>query len=310
MSTEQLRWDEADSIFFSRELEQKKATAYEKHYPELVGRTVVPPVFDYDPAVETITYEMYEAVGVAKLIENYATDFRRVDTKGKEYSAKVKSFGDSVGYTFQDIRRARMTGKPLEQRKVNSARRAILLVDDDIIATGDASLGFTGILNHANIPSISAIDIDAGGPVVTSWSAKTAEQIVADLMLGTITVITQSNGVESPNTLALPVTAMAIAASKTLAGTTKTALQHYIETQQWVKNVVPWYKLETAGAGNSKRALFYRRDPDFIEHPIPQDFETPVPSQWKGGELETIFHARFGGVIVRYPLSSLYMDGI
>lgn len=304
------RWDDADTIFFARELEQVKAKAYEKRYQELEGRNIVPPVFDYDPAVETITYESYESIGVAALIENYATDFRRVDTKSKQESHKVKSFGDSVGWTFQDIRRARMAGKPLEARKVNAARRAILLVDDKVIAFGDTALNFTGVLNHPNVPIISAIDIDPTGAVVTAWALKTGAQLLADLMLGQSTVHTQSSGVEQPDTLVLPPSCYALAAMLTIGQTDTTILEHFLKNQKFIRNVISWFPLETAGAGGTKRALFYKRDPDYLEHPIPQDFETPVPPQWKGGELETLFHARFGGVIIRFPLAMLYMDGL
>lgn len=307
MSINSQRYDEADTVFFDRELTQKKAIAYEKKYPELKGRLVVPANFDYDPAVETIIYEMYDLVGAAQLVENYATDFRRVDTSTGEFSAKVKAFGASVGMTFQDIRRARMANKPLEQRKFNAARRAILLADDQAIALGNTQLGFTGVLNHPNVPEVSAVDIGGG---VTQWENKTGEQIVADLSLGLSTILTQSNGVEQPNAVVLPPTSYSVAALKTLTNTSVTALQHFLKNQQSITSIESWAQLEAAGTSSSKRALFYKRDPDYLEHPVPQDFETPVPPQWKGGEMETLFHSRFGGVIIRYPLAFLYMDHI
>lgn len=307
MPTESERYDAADTIFFERELAQKKATAYEKKYPELKGRTIVPTVFDYDSAVEQVGYEMYDLVGIARVIENYATDFRRVDTNASEHFARIKGFGASVGMSFQDIRRARLAGKPLEQRKFNAARRAILLADDQAIAFGNALLNFQGILNHPNIPIISAIDVGSG---VTEWENKTAEQILADMSLGVTTIETQSNHVEAPNALVLPPSKYAIASLKVMAGTDTTVVTHFLRNQDKIRSVESWGHLDAAGAGGTARALFYKRDPDYVEHPVPQDFETPVPPQWKGGEMETLFHARFGGVIVRYPLSAVYMDNL
>ena len=38
------------------------------------GRSFVPVVMSYDPATDTIIYEMLDQVGMAKVISNYAKD--------------------------------------------------------------------------------------------------------------------------------------------------------------------------------------------------------------------------------------------
>jgi hypothetical protein len=108
-------------------------------------------------------------VGTPKVVTNYATGFPRADVTGVEFTAKVKSIGDSFGYSVMDIRRARLGRKPLSERKANAARKGILEKDDRIIAFGEADHGLVGLLNHPNIPITSATDIGSG---VTAWASK------------------------------------------------------------------------------------------------------------------------------------------
>lgn len=66
----------------------------------------------------------YDRTGVAKIINNYATDLPRADVKGKPTTAYVKSVGDSYGYSVQEMRASRLAGKSLDVRKAEAARYA------------------------------------------------------------------------------------------------------------------------------------------------------------------------------------------
>ena len=77
-----------------------------------------------------------------------------------------------------------------------------------------------------------------------------------------------------------------------------------------LRNAESWYKLNTAdAAGTGPRALFYKRSPEVLELVIPQDFEQ-LPPQAKNLAFVVPCHARCGGVVVRYPVAMLYLDGI
>ena len=89
------RLDADESVFFARELEHVKAQSYDVQYPELTATKNIPVSSEAGPGAETITYQQYDSVGFAKIISNYATDLPRVDLKGKEFTAKVKSIGAS-----------------------------------------------------------------------------------------------------------------------------------------------------------------------------------------------------------------------
>src|SRR5688572_10801047 len=117
--------DNSESIFFARELERIRPKAYEKKYADLKAMMFIPIDRSLDPGAELDTYVMYDQFGMAKIVSDYANDFPRADVKGQQFTTWIKSLGASYGYNHQEVRSARFTGKPLEQMRANSARRAI-----------------------------------------------------------------------------------------------------------------------------------------------------------------------------------------
>ena len=119
MASEGTRFDSAEdaSVFFARELDHVKAQSYDVEYPELTALHLFPQSSEADPGAETITYYTYDKTGLAKIIDNYSTDLPRADVTGKPSFAKIKSIGDSYGYSAQEMRASRLAGKSLDARK-------------------------------------------------------------------------------------------------------------------------------------------------------------------------------------------------
>lgn len=309
MSTAQkfINLDADESVFFSRQLESVKTKSYDVKYPELKARTLIPVSMDAGSGAETINYKQYDQVGMAKIISNYAKDLPRVDVKAKEFTAKVKSLGASYGYTVQEVRAAKMAGVPLEQRKANAAKRAVLLKEENIACTGDTNHGLVGLFSHPNIADV-AIPADGTG-ASAAWSAKTADLIVRDCNLLVSQVLTQSLGVEQPDTMIVPDAQYNLMATKQMTGINQTALKFFLETSPYIKEVIPWSRLKGAGAGGSDMFMVYKKSPDYLTLEVPQDFEQ-FPAQEKGLEYEIPTHSRCGGVIVYYPLAFAKGDAI
>ena len=98
--------DAGETLFFERELENRKAQTYDVIRAPLKAFELIPVSSTAGAGAESIVYEQYDATGVAKMIANYADDLPRADVKGKEFVAKVKSVGNSYGYSLQEIRAA------------------------------------------------------------------------------------------------------------------------------------------------------------------------------------------------------------
>lgn len=304
----QARQDAEETTFFLRELEYVKSRTFDTKYPELKARAVIPVSFEAGPAAESITYQQFSQTGLAKLIANYAQDLPRVDIFGKEFTSPVRSEGASYGWTVQEIRAAQAAGRPLNQRKANAARRAIMSLENSIAFFGDAASGLGGFLNNPNITDVVLPNDGAGA--TTEWVNKTPDQIIRDVNLLTRTIHAQSKGIEFGNTLLLPITQYNIlfdtprsANSDTSIGAWILANNPHLESIEWLN------ECEGAGAGGSDLMICYNRNPEKLSLEVPQDFEQ-FPAQEKGLEMVVPVHSRIGGVLIYYPLSLAKTDGI
>lgn len=300
--------DANENIFFARELEHIKAKTYDVQYPLFKATTLIPVSTEAGPGAETITYQQYDQVGLAKIISSYADDLPRVDVKGKQFSAVVRSIAESYGYSIQDIRAAMMAGKSLPSRKADAARRANDQLVNKIAWFGDADHGLKGLLNHANIP-VASVPNDGTGSL-TTFASKTPDQILRDMNKLCNDIITLTKGVEAPNTLLMPLSQFTLISTTARSTTSDTTiLEYFLKNSPSVKSVEWVNELAGAGTGGVDVMVAYDRNPDKVTLEIPQPFEQ-FPVQERGLEFLVPCHSRCGGVIVYYPLSISIAEGI
>lgn len=293
--------DADESVFFERQLEHVKSKSYDKKFTQLKCRQIIPVSFEAGPAAETIKYEQFDMIGMAKIVRDFATDFKAADVKAKEFRSPVKSLGSAYQYSVQEVRAAKFAGKPLEQRKANSAKRAVMQAENQIAYFGDADHGLGGMMNNANVPLVVL-------PHAGAWSVLTPDQILANLNAVANNPIKVSNGVETPNTMLIPINEYTHIASTARSSTSDTTiLQYFLTNNPFIKSVEWLEELKTAGAGSVPRIVAYNRDPDYLTLEIPQDFEQ-FPAQEKGLAFKVPCHQRIGGVLIYYPLSMAYAD--
>jgi hypothetical protein len=298
--------DASESTYFSQQLAVVKAGSYDVKYPNLKGRTFVPPDPVVDEGAQVIVYHQFDQVGLAKIIASYADDLPRADVKGKEFVASIKSLGASYGYNIQEIRASRRAGIPLETRKANAARRAVEEKIDAIIAKGDTANGLVGLLNQ---PNALLYTVPNGAGASPLWANKTPAEILADLSNVAMYIVTQTKETEVPDTIILPTASYGYVANTTLGyGVSTTILSQFLATNPYIKNVESWAQLAGAGSGGTNRLVCYRRDPDALQVAIPVEFEQ-FDAEPRGLEFVVPCHARIGGVLLYYPLSMAYADG-
>lgn len=308
MTKESFRLDAGESAFFTRQLESIKTRTYDVKHSVLKATTLLPVSTEANSGATSITYRSYDAVGVAKIVADYAHDFPRVDVYGTEKSVKVKSLGAMYGYSIKEIRSAQMAGVPLDQRRANAARRAIDELVDKLAWVGDAAAGINGFVNY---PGITEYTVVADGTGATkTWATKTPDQIVRDVTGLINSVISVTNGREIPDTLLLPISQYNIIANTRMTGNSdKTILTFILENSPYLRSVEWVTELTTAGAGGTARMMVYPRDPEHVTLEMPQMFEM-FPPQPKAMEFEVPCHAETAGVIVYYPQSVAFGDGI
>lgn len=303
-----LHLDAAENAFLGSALNYVKAKTYDVVNKDIKALTLLPVSTEGDPGAETISYRKFDAVGMAKIVSDYATDFPRTDVIGEEVTLKVKSLGSSFGYSIQEIRRAQMAGLNLDVRRATAARRAIDELQDKIAWFGDTKAQLTGFLNTAGANTYVAANNAAG--TSKAWADKTADEIVADIA-GIITAApVATNGKEVPDTLLLPLNLYNIIMNTPYGSNRDKTILGFIRDNYPQITRIDWVsELATAGASGASRVVAYSRDPNKVEVLIPLRLEQ-FPPQQKGMEFEVICHQRTAGVAVYYPMSVTYCDGL
>ena len=309
--------DANEAAFFSRELEHVKAKTYDIKRPELKAPRLIPVSTEAGTGAETITYEQWDEVGTMKIISNYADDLPRADVKASQYSSQVKSMGSSYGYSIQEIRSAQKAGKPLNVRKASAVRRAYDQAVNRIAWFGQASAGLLGMLTQPNVPA-AAVAVGATTSN-TRWigaSPKNAEEIIEDLNDIVTNIIDTTKGVESPDSILMPVAQLRkISTTQKSSASDTTILEFFMKSNPGISNIEWVNELKDvtplpSGAGGTKDVMIaYRRDPEYLTLELPQPFEQ-FAAQERNLEFVVPTHARIGGVIVYYPLSMRIIEGI
>lgn len=296
------------TAFFERSLLYILAATKDTKQKELKAARLFPVSREVDPGADTFAYQKYTMYGTAKAIADFANDFPRADVFGEEVTSPLKSFGTSYGWSVQEIRRnalaAKSTGRNprLSDRKAQAARRAADQVVNSVAFNGDVKLGLPGFINAAGITAVA----NPGG---TDFATKTPDEIIAAISAHFSGISVPTNGIEVPDTYILPLLQFNLL-RHTRIPATGISLLSYIRDNFPELTMIEWVQeLEGAGAVGSDRAMMYTRDSQNLELHLPLPF-TAYTAQVKNLEWVIPCEVRTGGVVIYFPLSVAYMDGI
>lgn len=307
MKVNMMKLDAQGSAFFNRELEVVKSKTYDVKHKELRALTLLPVETDTHNGAETITWRSYDKVGTAKIIADYATDFPNVDVLGEEKSVKPKSIGNSYRYSIEEIRRSQMVGKSLDSRRAAAARRGHDEKHDDIAWNGSTKAGLNGFINY---PGITEYTVPNGTGGNSTWASKTPDEIFADVTGIMNAVQVPTNNKEMPDTLFLPLAQYNdIAFRRVTDGDSTTVLAYILKNHPTLKAIEWVNELKGAGTGGADRMMVLVRDVDHVAIQIPQPFEQ-FDADKKGMAYMIPCHSKTAGVIVYYPQSVAFGDGI
>lgn len=298
------RCDADETATFLRQLESIDAVIYKVEYPAFQGLDLVPVMSGVSDGAEFYTYYSYDKSGVAKRVVNFAQDFPRVDIQGKMTKSNIASYGASYGYSIQDLRRAAQANVPLEVSRAAAAHEAIARQVDNQIWFGDTEAATTGLANDSEVSLVSVTN--------GNWDTETDPlKILADLTKLETASYAASKGIEMPDTFVLPqVLRQKLTTLPLGTNADHSIMDFFLAKSQFVKNVEWAWQLNLADAAGTKpRALCYKRDPMKLGAVLPIEYEQ-FPPQQEGMSFQIPCHARAGGVVIRYPGSVKYMDGI
>jgi hypothetical protein len=298
------------TVFFARELEDIDAVLYEIKKKELVYRQFIPVSNRVNAGADSYTYRMFDKVGMAKIISDYADDLPRADVFGSELTSKIKTLGSSFGYSTQEVRAASMNNVPLETWKASAARRAIHEQESEIAWRGNDDSGLPGFLNNENIP-ITAAPAGVGG---TTWVLKTADEIIADITLIITQIRVNSKKRFSGDTMLLPIAQWNIIATTPRSTVSDITILDFLTKPgnsfglTTIESIPD--ELDSAFTGGTEDgAMVYEKNSEVLEQMIPLEMITH-PVQERGLEFVIPVESRHGGTVLRYPIACAIMTGI
>lgn len=305
---------ESASVFFARELDYVKAQTYDIVHPEMTALSLFPVSNEVPEGAESFTYYSYDRTGLATIINNYATDLPRADVKGKPVTGYVKSIGDSYGYSVQELRASKMTGKSLDVRKGESARYAADYLINKLAWMGSKENNLIGILSEENdIPKFVLSTVMVDGEEKTEFCYKNADQILEDLnnMQKYVSQITKN--VEKPDTLVLPAHVYIDLATRRIPDTNTTILKFLMDNAPYLKEIREANELQADSTDmnptGSNVGLLYTNSEKKMTLEIPMPFLQHT-LQENGLEIVIPCEERVAGMVIYYPLSALIVEGI
>lgn len=310
--------DAAEANVFARELLKVRTGVFEIRHPELKASRFVPKNTDMGPADEEYTYRVATEYGTVRPTSSYSRSTApRADVSMVEATPqRVRPLVNAYGYDIQEARVAAKTGNGLPMRKAAAARKAIAFEMNDILTYGRPAAGAGGLPGYgvamsglAALSGTLTTTASTGALGSTAPELKSSDEIVSDLNSLYSSMITNSKGLEVPNTLLLPLSIMEIVAHKRMGdGDSTSVLNHWKSTHPDV-DVEGWHALDAAPNSefSGRRAICYRKAPDVIEYLAPIEFEQFAP-QMDGLETLTMCHARVGGCVLYLPKAVNYMD--
>jgi hypothetical protein len=300
--------DAAGDVFFARQLEFVQAKIYEYQYPALKAYQYIPINYNIPAGAEYVTATGFQSVGRARIIQSYADDLPEAGVLGTQLTNQVQGIGTSYRYSHQEIRAAQMANLSLSLRLAEAARRANDQLVNNLAIAGNPQVGMYGLINNPAVPTV-VVPADGTG-ATTQWVNKTPEQILRDLNLVVNQVVVNSNGVEMPDTLLLPLEQYTlIASTPRSANSDMTILQYFLLNNPFIK-VVDWLaQLSGAGTAGADVMIAYEKNENKLAMQIPLPFTQYAPQE-RNLEFVIPCESRFGGVTIYYPLSVIIGEGI
>lgn len=304
------RLDANTTVFLERELTSVDPRRYMELFAGLRAMDFVPPIQGLAPYDRTYEYSMWSITGYAATYGDNAKDLPRVGVKRTPGTRRITPIGAEYGWTVDDIRAAAAKNVPLDDVTIIAAMSVINRKLDERIALGDTQLGYTGLLNDADILSSNSV-----APVGTFTTAANKLDSLNKLVQATRARLKQAT--DSPDGKGIPAfdkfqillpteDYAAIVQTPASASYPNTILDVFMAAnRQWVSGVEEWHYLDGIDGGEG-RAVAYPLNPAALGHATAR-YYTEEPPQANGLNIDVPVHAASGGTVIRYPVAVSYM---
>jgi len=291
-------------------------TVYQQRYQEIQYPNLIPVDTSAPEWINSVTYFSMDGVGQAQWFSGKAHDMPNVDLSREKFETGVHMAGIGYGYDLEELGKAQLLGMNLTNDKASLARRVSEEKIDQVAFGGDATKGFTGLVN-ATTPTATTAPADGTGSA-TTFASKTPDQVLRDINGQLTGMFTGTLGGEIADTLTMPYSVLLDLSTRRIDAVNQTTILEWIERNNIYTRTTGqpltirglFGYLDAAGAGGTKRMVAYRRSPDVLKMHLPMPFRF-LPA-WQTGpmrfDVPGVF--RLGGVDIKRPKAVRYLDGV
>ncbi len=304
--------DANESMYLNRQLQYVEPTIYATEYPDLHGRRLVPVSNEAGPGVSSIVWRQTDKVGLARIISAATKDLPRVDITTSENLQGVKHLGVAFGWNYQELMKALRQQINLDAERGQVAFEAMELLIDLLIWYGDEEHNLPGVFSTAAIPDTSvAADGAGGGGSSTLWVNKTPDQIIRDVTTIVNSIPETTNGLHTPDTVAMPLEQYGYISTTPRSGTSDTTILQFLKANlPQIKRWVPCYRFKAVPQfSNLDVFMAYKLSPSVIKCHIPVEFKM-LPVQPQNLEFVINCLADYAGVTAYRPMAMAIGKGI
>lgn len=309
--------NDADSMFFVRQLEQELTKEYDKEFPEytIANGSLLPMDSEVDPGAESYVYYFVEPTGMARIMNTYAdTDIPEIGLAGKRTVGTVVPIGAAYGWSFQDLRTAAFAKRDIKTRKGNASKQAHMQQWNALGWFGSPARGVYGLLTHPNIThTLAPLNV---GLTFRTWANKTFEEILLDVGTLINTPEDLTNGIEKVDTVVIASRVWRSLNTRILAAanSSNVNIQNFLTSNFPGVTFIEEIVLDAANHASTELAgknlaVAFRKDPDKVSFVLPQPYEQFAPQE-KLFRVLIPTHSRCGGVKIPAPLSVHVLQGI
>lgn len=294
-----------DGLITPQDLNAIDARIYEPHESELKARKIFAIKSDIPAGAETYSYDVLTRSGAAKILAPGATDVPLVDADLKRHTVNIYSIAAAFNISVQEVRQAKMSGRPIDVTKADTVRKAIAEKENQIAFSGDKDYNIKGLTDATGV-QVFAVPLNKAG-TSTKWKDKTGEEIISDI-IDAKAKVDKLPGHEA-DTLLLTTDAKLQLQKKVFNEFTKQTALQYLQSEGMFKRIETIEDLAGKGLNGTDCFVVLDSSPSVVELGIPMDI-TRHPQEYAFPNTKVPFEERTTGLIIRYPMAICRADGI
>lgn len=228
-------------------------------------------------------------------------------------------WGMEVKYTLLELESAARVGRPIDDQKIEALKLKHQMDSDEQVYVGDATTKATGLVNSSLVTNIS--NVPNGASSSPLWTAKTPDEILADVNAAIISAWAATGWAVMPNRILIPPLQFGYISTAKVSDAGNVSILKYLLENNVLKTsgkgeltILPAKWLQGAGVGGTlgtpgnDRMVVYTKEKQYVRFPMTMLQRTPI--QYESIYHKMTYYCRMGQVEVVYPETFAYRDGL